>query len=161
MDFVAIVGFVSSVLGIVSFFVALRGWQHKVFHFVYGVLLVALGIGLVNAQAQRRIEYDTYQQNLKTLQDIERQAAKLSETSLGYDEGTHRGYVLQTLTFLEKHRLRFPDTYARAVQFAENAGVLKGTPAALSERFSQRDALREAAEAMKALLKGLSLGAAT
>jgi hypothetical protein len=161
MDIVAVIGFVSSLLGIVSFFVALKGWQHKTFHVVYGVLLVLLGIALIYTQAQRSSDYNVYQANLNNLKDIERQAAVLSDTYFGSDEGAHRGYVLQALTFLEKHRERFPDTYARAVQFAESAGVLKGQPDDLPERFNQRDALRDAAEAMKALLKGLGRGAAT
>jgi hypothetical protein len=60
------------------------------------------------------------------------------------------GLMLSGLSFLEKYKTRFPETYARAVKVCENSGMYERTQAIGMDHF--RD-LQQGSTAMGYLLR--------
>jgi hypothetical protein len=99
---VTVVGLVSGVLGIISYFLPIGNRRARWVHTGY-VFVVACAVSLATYESGR----------LKRLDEISRSADRLvAEQEMNY---TSRGYVFAVLSFLEKNKDEFPDTYARAV----------------------------------------------
>ncbi|NRQ13490.1 hypothetical protein BHMPCIPO_00704 [Ensifer sesbaniae] len=97
-----VVGAVSSILTIISFFLPIKSASSKYVHAVY----VALVAGVVSIATSQSLQ-------ISRLNDIARTADKLVEDREMHF--THRGYVQASLAFLEKNRDLYPDTYLRAL----------------------------------------------
>jgi len=65
---------------------------------------------------------------------------------------------IPSLSFLEKHKDRLPDTYNRAVKLSENSGVLVNRQDDAMARLYQGWSMEETASAMKQLLSGIAAG---
>lgn len=155
MDIVVVLGIVGSVASVVGLLLPASGWKAKLVHVAYGLAITVLGITLTLYQAQ-----------VNDLTKLELQAKKLAQsqqlpdgTGAGNPYVSDRGFILAGLTFFEKNKDRFPDTYARAQLFSEQAGVLQpSNVGSNSERLDRERSLSDGARAMRALLDGIASG---
>lgn len=106
-----------------------------------------------------------YQSQIGELTQIESQAKTRAKQRTPDGSGggniyvSDRGFMLAALTFFEKNKDWFPQTYARAKLFSEQAGVLQ--PAAvgsLTEQSERAKNLDDGARAMRVLLDGIASG---
>ena len=70
-------------------------------------------------------------------------------------EGSMIGFMLASLSFLEKYKTRFPDTYERATKVAESSGIYAADSADSSD-MSHFENLQQGAGAMYFLLGGIA-----
>jgi hypothetical protein len=120
----------------------------KPMYVTYGFLVIVL-IGVVALQGVRITE----------LTQIENQAKKLlASYPHGYgEESGERGFLLSTLTFLEKHRDRFPATYTRITELYESIGILQPSiPGANTQRADRKGNVTEVAKAIRSFLEGIA-----
>lgn len=143
-SFIAVVGIVSGIAGIVALLLPAPGWRQRLVHVIYGLSIAILAAFALN-----------YQSKLRTMTAIERQAAAVLKASDFHDSASARGFILSSLSFLEKHRGQLPDTYSRAVTLAENSGVLINRQDDGMARLYQGWSMIEAASAMKQLIAGI------
>jgi hypothetical protein len=142
--FITTLGIVGSIASVIALLLPATGWRTKVIHVIYGLVIAVLGIGVTY-----------YQSELAESTIIATQANHLREYR---DESKHssnpdeqdRGFILATLTFFEKYRSRFPDTYERAKQLSDKTGVLNT---------DSNYYLHEVADTFDALLHGVASGA--
>lgn len=102
-----VVGVVSGLAGIVGLLIARRAtsdrWWHAAYIFAFALI----------------VSFATYQSNkIARINDIASAADRLVRSK--EMEYTHQGFVLAALSFLEKHKDVYPDTYARAQQMCES-----------------------------------------
>jgi hypothetical protein len=117
--FVFIVGLISSILGIVGFFLPSSGNRGKLIHAIY-IIFVCLVLAVT---FHVNNELNASNERLKRIASIERSAKKLlDEAEFGY---THGGFVQAALTFLEKTSDVLPQTYERAKLLCEKRGCLE------------------------------------
>ena len=157
LDFVTAVGIVGSVASVAGLLLPAQGWRTKLIHVMYGLVVATLAVG-----------FTFYQSELGELRKIEIQARKLADSQKrpGYGDNdvdppgvSDRGFMLAGLTFFEKYRDRFPETYVRAKTFSEASGVL--LPLATNtygEEAAHNKRLNDGARAMRALLEGVASG---
>lgn len=144
-SFVTVVGLVSSIAGIVALLLPAQGWRQRAIHVVYGMSISILASRALN-----------YQSKIRAMSAIEKQAAILLETTDFGDGASARGFILASLSFLEKHRAELPETYLRASKLAENSGVLVNKQDDGMARLYQGWSMIEAAGAMKQLVRGIA-----
>ena len=155
LDITIIIGLVGSIASVVALFISGSGWRAKAVHVLYGLAITALAVGLTYYQGQ-----------VTDLTRIEVQARKLADSRRivqpgtgAYYKGSDRGFILAALTFIEKNKVKFPDTYTRAKTFSESAGVLTQNVTGFSTDQEIRDKnLSDGADAMEALLRGIASG---
>ncbi len=110
MDIILLVGFIGSIVSIISWFIALPNTRSRLVHIAYG-----LAITIVSASTVY------YYQQTSDAKSFEIQAERiLNNTS----EGDDRAVMLAALSLLEKHRATFPDTYIAARELCLKAGLL-------------------------------------
>jgi hypothetical protein len=156
-DLITVLGIVGSAASVVGLLLPADGWRVKLMHVIYGLVVALLAVGLTY-----------YQSEVGELRKIEIQARKLADSqvrpSLGDNSSdppgvSDRGFMLAGLTFFEKYKEKFPDTYTRAKAFSEASGVLLPMPAAQSlAEHEQARRFDEGARAMRALLEGVASG---
>lgn len=144
-SFIAVVGLVSGIAGVIALLLPAQGWRQRAIHVVYGLSIAVLASLALN-----------YQSKIRTMSAIERQAAVLLKTTDFSDGASARGYILASLSFLEKHKATLPDTYERASKLAENSGVLVNKQNDGMDRLYQGWSMIEAASAMRELVRGIA-----
>jgi hypothetical protein len=155
-NLVIVLSVVGSIASIVALLIAAPGKKSKIVHVVYAILITALVSSVVvyqhkTADAQREID---------SLLRIEREADAILRTADRTTTGSMAGFMLASLSFLEKYKARFPETYIRAVKLCENSGVLDGqrdNQGTMNHFYS----LQEASGAMEYLLKGIAASASS
>lgn len=155
IDLITTLGIIGSVASVIGLLLPAAGWKAKTTHVLYGLAIAALTYVLLQ-----------YQSQVGELTRIEHQARKLANSQqlpdgsgAGNPYVSDRGFILASLTFIEKYKERFPDTYARAKQFSEHAGVLEPASAGtLADQSAREKNLDDGARAMRALLEGIASG---
>ena len=151
IDLITTFGVVGSIASVVGLLLPATGWRTKAMHVLYGIAISILAVGV-----------NHYQGQLSELTRIETQAKKLVNSrheGAPYSHSNDRGFILAALTFFEKYRERFPETYQRAKLFSENAGVLMPiTQGSYSDQSVREKNLGDGADAMESLLVGVASG---
>lgn len=145
MDIGYAIGIAGSIASLITLFVAAPTWKSRVVHAVY-VLFVTVLAGAYVAHESQLAKYTA----------LESQAQKILATADLSSDGSTRGFILLSLSFLEKHRLEFPDTYDSARKLAIGSGVLESKQNDGMERLYQGWRLQDIGNAMKALLAGIA-----
>ena len=143
-SFVTVIGIVSGVAGIIGLLLPAQGWKQRSMHVIYGFCIAVLAALAIH-----------YQTRLSEISRIENQAKALLR-SRDTGQADSRGFILAAFSFLEKHKDTMPDTYKRAVQFAENSGVLTNPQDDAVERLHQSWRMQDGESAMKQLLIGIA-----
>jgi hypothetical protein len=123
-----------------------------VVHIAYGIFISVLAIGLI--AYQHRVT--DAEGRIAEMKSIEREAATLLS---GFDfttSGSMAGFMLAAMSFLEKHKERLPDTYARAVALCENSGCLKTRNSDYSSSMEHFRNMQHASAALKYLVQGVA-----
>ena len=135
MDIIVVLGVVASIASIIGVYLAAPNPKSRIVHAIYGALFVVLSGYLVHYY-QRDAEVAKLENGIERL---------FQSTQYGQDE---RGFMLASLALLEKHKERFPDTYAAAKQLCVESGVTGEPKAHLS--------VYDGSHAMHTLLKALA-----
>jgi hypothetical protein len=151
-DIFLVLGVVGSVASVIGLLIAAPTVKSRAVHVAYGIFIAGLAIVLVTYQhrvtdAERRIE---------EMKSIERDAATLLS---GFDfttSGSMAGFTLAAMSFLEKHKDRLPDTYARAATLCESSGCLKTSNSDYSSSMEHFRDMQDASSALKYLIQGIA-----
>jgi len=152
LDLLIVIGAVGSVASIIGVLIAAPTHKSRLIHIAYGIFISVLATGVVTYQhkvtnAERRIA---------ELKMIEREAATLLS---GFDfttSGSMAGFMLAAMSFLEKHKERLPDTYARAVTLCNNVGCLKTANDEYNTSMEHFRNMQDGSLALKYLVKGIA-----
>lgn len=99
-------GILGSIASIVGLLLPAKGWRQRTMHITYGVAIIILAYFAAS-----------YQKKLGRIASIERAANHMvADREMKY---THLGYVQATLSFLEKNKDLYPDTYQRALDMCK------------------------------------------
>jgi hypothetical protein len=153
-DLIIAVGFVGSVASIMALLLAAPGVRSKLLHIGYGIFITMLMAGVLELQHRA----SQAEQQLQQLKLVEKEAKAILTTADRSTSGSMAGFMLASLSFLEKHKDRFPETYVRAVTLCENSGCVKsgysGKEANSTNHFYS---MQEASGAMEYLVKGIAV----
>lgn len=145
------VGLVGSISSIISLFISAPGWKSKLVHLSYALVVTAIATIAFEYKNDRAIA----QLELQRFNDVERQAELLLRTRDQTTSGSAKGFMLASLTFLEKNKDLFPDTYDRAKKLCENAGCTDSGYTSNNSQPRHFDKMYEGATAMHYLIKGI------
>ncbi|MBN9627124.1 MAG: hypothetical protein ABS39_11240 [Acidovorax sp. SCN 65-28] len=145
MDIVYVAGFVGSIASIITLFVAAPDWKSRVVHAFYVLLVTTLASA-----------YAVHSSKLSEYTEIEKQAHRILKSADLSSDGSTRGFVLLSLSFLEKNKQQFPDTYDSARKLAISSGVLESKQEDAMDRLHQGWRLKDVGEAMQSLLAGIA-----
>ena len=146
---VIVLGIIGSIASVVGVLIASPGMKSKVIHVAYALAITAIASSAV-AYHNR---LDAAQREIEEIDRIERQARAIVRSSDRSTEGSMTGLMLAGLSFLEKYRTRFPETYARAVKVCENSGMFAPSDSSSMEHFRN---LQQGSGAMYSLLEGIA-----
>lgn len=111
MDIIIVLGLVGSIASVVGVYLAAPNPRSRIIHAIYGFIFVVLSGYLVY-----------YYQRDSEVEKLENGIERLFQ-STQYGGQNERGFMLASLALLEKHKDRFPDTYAAAKQLCVESGV--------------------------------------
>lgn len=153
---VVIVGLISGAATIISFLMEkanVRGnWVHAAYGFFIALFASILALNFSShATEKARLEHQ-----ISELKSIQVRAAKILQHTPRSDEAERRGFMFASLSFLEAHKAEMPDTYNMAREFAKSSGILANEQDDGMKRLYQSWALRDSADAMASLLKGIA-----
>lgn len=136
-----ITGAVASIVGL---FLPANGWRMRAIHAVYGLVIAILAVSV-----------GTYQSRLDEIHQISRTATKIID-DYDYNKFSDSGFIQASLSFLEKHKDKYPDTYARALNIC-NVNRCEISHYNIEENdTAHRYGLNDVAGIMKGILRGLS-----
>ena len=150
-DFYVVLGVVGSIASVIGLLIAAPGIKSKIIHLAYAIFITILTAGVF---AYRHKMTDA-KLEIENLNRIEREATVLLTTADRSTAGSMGGFMLASLSFMEKHKNRLPETYGRAVRLCESSGLLENArdrPNSLSRFYT----LQEASGAMEYLVKGIA-----
>lgn len=143
MIIITIIGFISSIITITSFFTVKRPQAQKI---IWGINILIVSVIMVLYLHQLTINSE--------LKNIEKQAnAILNDLSDEPSNGEKLGYIYECFVFLEKYKERFPESYNKANNYLQSIEIR--TPDT-SERIEGRK-LSEACDTMKGFIKGIGI----
>ncbi len=145
MDIGYSVGIAGSIASLISLFIAAPSWRSRFVHAIYVMIVTTLASAYVAHSAQ-----------LAAYAEMERQAQKILASADLSTDGNARGFILASLSFLEKNKADFPDTYDSAKKLAESSDVFVSKQEDGMDRLYQGWRLRDVGSAMKSLLAGLA-----
>jgi hypothetical protein len=145
-------GVTGSVASIIALLIAAPGLKSKFVHLGYAIFITALASGVVEYQHRVSVA----QRQLEELRKVEREARQIVGTANRATSGSMQGFMLATLSFLEKHKDRFPDTYARALKLCEDSGCMKSGYSDNSGAYLHFLSMQEGSSAMEYLLRGIA-----
>ena len=147
LGFWGLFGIFGTFASILSLFISDNTKWAKWIHAAYSAFIVALVLS-----------FSTYHESVKEklselneIKKIERQAESLSNPRDLSTLGNMVGYSLAVLAFLEKHRDKYPETYARAKEFCNNSKCT-GKP----EDISHFSDMQDVSSTMRELIRGIS-----
>lgn len=114
MDIIIVLGLVGSIASVVGVYLAAPNPRSRIIHAIYGFVFVILS-GYLVYYYQRDSEVVKLESGIERL---------FKSTEHGKDD---RGFMLASLALLEKHKDRFPETFAAAKQLCVESG-LTGEP---------------------------------
>ena len=146
---VVVLGIVGSVASIVGLLIAAPGRKSKIIHVVYGLAITAIA----SSSVAYHNRMDAARREVEEIHRIEREAKVILNSSDRSTEGSMIGLMLAGLSFLEKYKGRFPETYARAVKVCENSGMYAPSESIGMTHFVN---LQQGSGAMYFLLTGIA-----
>ena len=147
---VIVLGIIGSVASIIGLLIAAPGTKSKIVHVAYALAITAIASSAV-AYHNR---LDAAQREVEEIHRIEREAQSILNSSDRSTEGSMVGLMLAGLSFLEKYKTRFPETYARAIKVCESSGMYVASSGSVGlTHFSN---LQQGSSAMYYLLTGIT-----
>ena len=153
---ILVVSLVSGVTTIISFLLEKANIRGAWVHAAYGFFIALFATVLVSVSFSHSSEKLMLEQEIVNLTSIQIQAANILLHTPKVGDGERRGFMFASLSFLESHKSKMPDTYEMARQFAVSSGVLENQQESGMDRLYQGWALEDGADAMESLLKGIA-----
>lgn len=147
-NLVLVTGIVGSVASVVGLLISAPGRKSKFVHVGYALFITILATLMFG-----------YRQEVEEMHRTERQADAILQASDRSTSGSMAGFMLASLSFLEKNKLHFPDTYARAVKLCETSGCAGTSDTGSRDEMEHFRRMQDASGAMFYLMKGIAVGA--
>lgn len=144
-----VLGLIGSVASIVGVLIAAPGKKSKIIHIVYALALTAIASSAVYYYNRMAAA----QKEIVEIHRIEREAQAILNSADRSTEGSMTGFMLAGLSFLEKYKARFPETYERAIKVCETSEIYKSTQSTGMSHFVN---LQNGSSAMYYLLQGIA-----
>jgi hypothetical protein len=143
-NIVIVLGVVGSVASVIGLLIAAPGIKSRLIHVAYGLAITvvsSLAVGYYTQVAQ--------------IHRMEKEAQAILDSSDRSSAGSMDGFMLASLSFLEKYKSQLPDTYARAEKVAEASGLYAsgGSDSNEIDHFAN---LQQGSSAMYYLLTGVA-----
>jgi len=147
------IGIVGSLASIIALFISAPNWRSRAVHVAYALVITAISaIAFEYRSESRDVEL-----RLERFEKVEKQAEILLRLKPVHkdDAGFSQGFMLAALTFLEKNKDLFPETYERAKLLCKShactaTGYYNGKSHAM-----HFNAMSAGARAMRTLIKGI------
>ncbi len=107
---IEIIGIVGSIASIIALILPASSKSQRILHAVYVLIIVVVSITAFS-----------YKLDLSKINNAEREAKKLINN---YDRYTNLGFSMAALSFLEKNKDVYPDSYNRAKELCSNNDCL-------------------------------------
>jgi|SRR5580692_5932025 hypothetical protein len=168
MDPVVLIGILGSVASIVSLFLAKPELKSQILHIVYSVLVVSLASSAViyNGSIREKLQQATsetkqLQERVGIFESRAKEAKQLLDAkghTSQFDVGQNRGFILSGLTFLEKNRDLFPDTYNLAKKMVSEGVRVTEFAGSVSTQayYDEQKRMTDGADAMASILRGIA-----
>lgn len=139
------IAFAGSLASLITLFVAAPSWKSRLVHALYVLVVTVVASAYVETSSQ-----------LSKYTEMEIQANHILNSADFSSEGSIRGFIFASLSFLEKNKSKLPETYQNAKLLAENSGLLISDQDNGVNRLHQEWRLKDVGEAMRGLLRGLA-----
>ena len=137
-----VIGIVGSVASIIALALPAASKSQRIIHALY--VLIIVGISSVAV---------SYKSELDRIKSAERAAkALIKDRRMNF---TDDGFNMAALSFLEKYKDLYPDSYQRASQLCENNGCLKNMHAEGSNSLNHAYSQINVSSALEGMLKGI------
>lgn len=137
-----VIGIVGSVASIIALALPAASKSQRIIHALYVLLIVGISSTAVS-----------YKTELDRINSAERAAkALIKDRRMNF---TDEGFNMAALSFLEKYKDLYPDSYQRASQLCENNGCLKKQHAEGSNSLSHAYSQINVSSALEGMLKGI------
>ncbi|MEO2279513.1 hypothetical protein [Pseudoalteromonas pernae] len=171
MNTYVLIGIIGSISSVVSLLIAAPTVQSRVMHGIYGFLLtVIVGSAFLHNQTvlleleSAKNSSGELQKQIDRLNSLKSGAENLAESYFATsDIGRNRGFILSSFAFLEKNKDTFPESYAIAKQLIiDGLKITNSAGKYGSDGYEdEKKRMDDGAEAMRALLRGISVGPKT
>lgn len=137
-----VIGIVGSVASIIALALPASSKSQRVIHSVYVLLIVAISSFAVSYKAE-----------LNQVNNAERAAKVLvKDRRMKF---TDEGFNMAALSFLEKHKNIYPDSYQRASELCKNNGCLQNQHAKDSNSLAHAYSQINVSSALEGMLRGI------
>ena len=152
IGFWTLFGAFGGLASILSLFISTTSRYSKWLHAVYSLFIVGIVLSFVDYQESVKAQL----RELERIKRIEAQADALLEPRDLSTAGLKAGYSLAVVTFFEKHKDLYPETYVRAKELCESAGCTNVIGSYDDDNLKHFARMQGVSGAMEALLKGVS-----
>ena len=137
-----VIGILGSVASIIALALPAASKSQRIIHALYVLLIVGISSTAVS-----------YKSELDRINSAERAAKVLiKDRRMNF---TDEGFNMAALSFLEKYKDLYPDSYQRASQLCENNGCLNNQHAEGSNSLSHAYSQINVSSALEGMLKGI------
>lgn len=137
-----VIGIVGSVASIIALALPASSKSQRIIHAVYVLLIVAISSAAI-----------TYKTELNRINSAEKSAkALITDRRMNF---TDEGFNMAALSFLEKYKDLYPDSYQRASKLCENNGCLKNQHAEGGNSLNHAYSQINVSSALEGMLKGI------
>lgn len=138
-----VIGIVGSVASIIALALPASSKSQRIIHAIYVLLIVGISAAAVSYKAE-----------LNRMNDAERAAkALVADRKMNF---TNEGFNMAALSFLEKYKNLYPDSYKRASELCENNGCLKNQHAEGGNSLNHAYSQINVSSALEGMLKGIA-----
>lgn len=164
---IIMIGILGTFFSFFSIVLAAPTWKSRVLHFFYSAFIVVSIYIMSSYNARLATSLDVTQTELDAVLEIRRQASALFDsmyegsdsTYLGSDPGRNRGNLLMAISFFETYSDRYPQSSKILLGLSEQVELSKVySRRELFQRHDQEDALDQAADTARALIRGIAAG---
>jgi hypothetical protein len=149
MEAILAIGVVGSVASVISLLLAAPNIKSRLLHVSYAAFITVLATVMFHLS-----------QRLQDYRRTERQAAAIVETADLSTTGSMAGFMLASLSVLEKNKILLPDTYACAMRLCDSAGCTEYVGESSTGDYQHFLRMQEASSAMMALMRGVAAAGA-
>ena len=151
-----IIAALGTIAAIASLIGLVRNWaeaKQARIHALYRCFIVLLSLVSASTIASKKHVENEAANRIRELTAIEKQAQQVLKDGIGISDGARQGFMFAALGVIENHQGRRPDTYERAKQYCESAGVFNKRSGSYTEHSFK---IKDGEDALERLLKALS-----
>ncbi len=157
MNPIILISIIGSIASIVALLISAPGIKSKITHVVYALILTVVTSSSVFFIQDIENEKNQKEAELDRLNSFDNRVNIIADSYSTYGEvGDNRGFILTSLAFLEKNKETVPDTYEIAKELVVSGlKITESAPDDNDTEWDERKRMKDGADAMLSLLKGL------